>query len=87
MEAPVHVLKRTKAAVAARGRSAAAARRACRQDRQLFPQSLSGGQKQRVGIARCLAMQPDVILFDEPTSSLDPELVGEVLAVMQRPGA
>lgn len=47
-----------------------------------YPSSLSGGQKQRVAIARALAMQPDVILFDEPTSALDPEMVGEVLNVM-----
>ncbi|MFD1550227.1 amino acid ABC transporter ATP-binding protein [Levilactobacillus fuyuanensis] len=48
-----------------------------------FPSSLSGGQAQRVAIARALAMDPKVMLFDEPTSALDPEMVGEVLNVMQ----
>ena len=47
------------------------------------PRQLSGGQKQRVAIARALAMDPEVLLFDEPTSALDPEMVGEVLNVMQ----
>ena len=47
------------------------------------PRQISGGQKQRVAIARALAMHPEVLLFDEPTSALDPEMVGEVLNVMQ----
>ena len=47
------------------------------------PRQLSGGQKQRVAIARALAMNPEILLFDEPTSALDPEMVGEVLSVMQ----
>ena len=50
---------------------------------QAKPKQLSGGQKQRVAIARALSMNPDAILFDEPTSALDPEMVGEVLKIMQ----
>lgn len=48
------------------------------------PRQLSGGQKQRVAIARALAMEPEVLLFDEPTSALDPQMVGEVLQVMEK---
>ena len=48
-----------------------------------WPDRLSGGQKQRVAIARAMAMNPEVLLFDEPTSALDPEMIGEVLDVMQ----
>ena len=49
---------------------------------EAYPEQLSGGQKQRVAIARALCMTPDIMLFDEPTSALDPEMVGEVLQVM-----
>jgi len=84
VEAPVHVLGlgRREALERAKTNLAKVGMEPCFFEK--YPAHLSGGQKQRVAIARALCVEPDVMLFDEPTSALDPELVGEVLSVMQR---
>jgi polar amino acid transport system ATP-binding protein len=82
IEGPIYVKREPRAAATARGR-ALLARVGLADKQEAYPGSLSGGQQQRVAIARALAMAPKAILFDEPTSSLDPELVGEVLGVMR----
>lgn len=82
IEAPIQVLGQSKEqAIAAADRYLQMVGLKGHEDK--YPNQLSGGQQQRVAIARALAVEPEVLLFDEPTSALDPELVGEVLRIMQ----
>jgi len=82
IEAPIHVLGIPKEEAVERARKYL--RLVGLENREdAWPNHMSGGQQQRVAIARALAVEPEVMLFDEPTSALDPELVGEVLRVMQ----
>ena len=84
IEAPIHVLGLSKADAITRARRNLAKVGLSPEIETMYPVHLSGGQQQRVAIARALTMDPEVMLFDEPTSALDPELVGEVLKVMQQ---
>ncbi|MBV8681179.1 MAG: ATP-binding cassette domain-containing protein [Aquitalea sp.] len=83
IEAPMHVLGLSRDQALQRARKYLTKVGLTEQQENKYPSHLSGGQQQRVAIARALAMEPEVMLFDEPTSALDPELVGEVLRVMQ----
>ncbi|CAI8909615.1 ABC transporter ATP-binding protein [Pseudomonas soli] len=82
MEAPVHVLGMNRKEAREKAEHYLA-KVGVSHRRDAYPAHMSGGEQQRVAIARALAMEPEVMLFDEPTSALDPELVGDVLKVMQ----
>ncbi len=82
IEAPIHVLKQDRETALGKARELLA-KVGLEEKVDTYPSMLSGGQQQRVAIARALAMEPKVMLFDEVTSALDPELVGDVLRVME----